>query len=59
MKAAEEQLAYWVQECVAARRAGDEARIARCEKYMAQSELVISALRNAASAPRGTFEARS
>jgi hypothetical protein len=50
IKAAEAQLAYWQQECEAAHRAHDAERIARCEKYIAQCELVVAALREAASA---------
>ena len=50
IKAAEAQLAYWQQECKAARCANDVNRIARCEKYIAQCELVVSALHEAASA---------
>jgi hypothetical protein len=47
IKAAEAQLAYWQQECEAARRANDLNRIARCEKYIAQCELVVSGLHEA------------
>jgi hypothetical protein len=50
IKAAEAQLAYWQQECKAARCANDVNRIARCEKYIAQCELVVAALHEAASA---------
>jgi hypothetical protein len=41
------QLAYWKDECEIARRCNDLERIARCEKFIAQCELVISALRDA------------
>ncbi|HEY0339019.1 MAG TPA: hypothetical protein VGC70_16870 [Burkholderiales bacterium] len=50
IKAAEAQLAYWQQECETAHRTNDVKRIARCEKYIAQCELVVSALHEAASA---------
>jgi hypothetical protein len=50
IKAAEAQLAYWQQECETAGRANDLERIARCEKYIAQCKLVVSALHEAASA---------
>ena len=49
INAAEAQLTYWQQECEAARETDDLERIARCEKYIAQCELVVSALREAAS----------
>jgi hypothetical protein len=54
-KAAEAQLAYWRQECEAARRADDLDRIAQCEKYIAQCERVVSALHEADPAhnPKG------
>jgi hypothetical protein len=58
IKAAEAQLAYWQQECEAARRAHDVKRIARCEKYIAQCELVVSALREAASAQMRNHDRR-
>ena len=45
----ESQLAYWQQEREAACRANDLERIVRCEKFIAQCELVIAALRQAQS----------
>jgi hypothetical protein len=48
LKAAEAQLAYWKQECEAARASKDEDRKARCERFISQCELVISALNSAA-----------
>jgi len=48
----ESQLAYWQQECESARRANDFERIVRCEKFIAQCELVIAALRQAQSNQR-------
>ena len=47
LQGAEAQLAYWTQECEAARRAGDAARIARCEEYIAQCERMLAALKEA------------
>jgi hypothetical protein len=44
LQGAEAQLAYWTQECAAARRAEDPARIARCEEYIAQCERMLAAL---------------
>jgi hypothetical protein len=44
LRAAREQLAYWKKECEAARLAVDEARIAQCERFTAQCELMIVAL---------------
>jgi hypothetical protein len=44
LKAAHEQLAYWQRECEAARRSGDSQRIAQCERYITQCEVVIGAL---------------
>jgi hypothetical protein len=43
----ESQLAYWRHERAAARLADDHERVARCEKFIAQCELVLSALRDA------------
>ena len=45
----ESQLAYWQQEREAACRANDLERIVRWEKFIAQCELVIAALRQAQS----------
>jgi hypothetical protein len=45
----ESQLAYWLQECETAHRNDDRERIERCEKFIAQCELVIAALREADS----------
>ena len=49
LRVTEAQLLYWQQECEAARLTNDLARIARCEKFIAQCEFVIAALRNAQS----------
>jgi hypothetical protein len=43
----QDQLAYWRQEREAACRSNDLERIARCDKFIAQCELVFSALREA------------
>jgi hypothetical protein len=48
LPAAREQLKYWQEECEQARLAGDTERIARCEHFILQMELVISALERAA-----------
>src|SRR5690349_7340617 len=45
LAAASEQLAYWRLECEKARQAGDHERLARCERFIHQCELVISALK--------------
>lgn len=45
----ESQLAYWQQERELAHRNDDADRIVRCEKFIAQCELVIAALREAGS----------
>lgn len=45
LAAASEQLAYWRQECEKARQVGDHERLARCERFIHQCELVISALK--------------
>lgn len=45
LQAVQEQLAYWTKECEAARRSVDQARIAQCERFIAQCELVLSALK--------------
>ena len=49
LKAAEAQLAYWKNECEEAHRANDPVRISRCEHYIAQTQLVISALTEASN----------
>jgi hypothetical protein len=49
LQSAIELLAYWKKECEAAERAKDAVRIARCQKFIAQCELVISALQSAKS----------
>jgi hypothetical protein len=48
LKAAKAQLAYWKNEYEDAHRAKDPVRTARCERSIAQTELVISALTEAA-----------
>jgi hypothetical protein len=55
----ESQLAYWQQEREAARRSNDAERIARCEKFIAQCELVIAALREAQSNHEAGTERRA
>ena len=47
LRTVESQLAYWQQEREAASRVNDAERIARCEKFVAQCELVLGALRDA------------
>ena len=47
LKAAQEQLAYWERECEDARRRGDDQRVERCEHFIAQCKLMISALQTA------------
>jgi hypothetical protein len=42
--AAREQLAYWRAECAHAHASGDIPRIVRCERFIAQCELMISTL---------------
>jgi len=44
-----EQLCYWQSQCEEARKSGDIERIARCERFMQQCELVIAALEEAAT----------
>ena len=46
LQAVQEQLKYWQDECEAARRAGDFERLARCERFISQCEIVISALQD-------------
>jgi hypothetical protein len=48
LRAAREQLAYWTRECETARRTRNAERIAQCERFIAQMELVVSALVTAA-----------
>ena len=48
LPAAREQLKYWEEECEQAKLAGDTERIARCEHFIHQCELVIAALERAA-----------
>ena len=45
----ESQLAYWQQERELAHRNDDVDRVVRCDKFIAQCELVIAALREAGS----------
>jgi hypothetical protein len=45
----EGQLAYWLQERELARRNDDVERSTRCDKFIAQCELVMAALREAES----------
>jgi hypothetical protein len=62
LETVESQLAYWREECEAARRGNDLERIARCDKFIAQCELMIAALRQAESndlAVDGYREARA
>ena len=47
-----EQLRYWEEECGAARKAGDKQRIALCERFIAQTKHVISALEGALARER-------
>jgi hypothetical protein len=44
LQATKDQLEYWRLECEAAHRTGDTERIARCERFIQQCELVISVL---------------
>ena len=44
LEAARTQLEYWKRECEAARAANDAARLAQCERFIRQCELVIAAL---------------
>jgi hypothetical protein len=44
LEAAKEQLAYWQQQCEAARAAQDAPRLAQCERFIAQCERMISVL---------------
>jgi hypothetical protein len=55
----ESQLAYWRHEREAARRSNDAERIARCEKFIIQCELVIAALREAQSNHQAGTERRA
>jgi hypothetical protein len=48
LPAAREQLNYWEEEREQAKRAGDTARIERCEHFIHQCKLVIAALERAA-----------
>jgi hypothetical protein len=48
LPAAREQLDYWLHECEKARPNGDAERLARCEHFVKQCELVIAALERAA-----------
>ena len=43
----QDQLAYWKQEREAACRNDDIERVARCDKFISQCELIMSALRDA------------
>lgn len=45
LKAAEEQLQYWKQQREIATRDAKPERLAQCEKFVTQCELVVSALR--------------
>jgi hypothetical protein len=49
LKTVENQLAYWQQEREIAYRNDDVDRIGRCDKFIAQCELVVAALREADS----------
>ena len=44
LEAAKDQLAYWRKEGDAAREANDAARLVECERFIAQCELMVSAL---------------
>ena len=50
LEAAQAHLEFWKQECEAAYAAHDPVRIARCEKFIAQCELIITALQATQSA---------
>ena len=43
-----EQLRYWRAECETAEQKGDAERITQCRRYIAQCEMVITALEQAA-----------
>jgi hypothetical protein len=45
----EAQLAYWQEERAVAQGVSDAKRIARCEKFIVQCEVIIAALRAAHS----------
>ncbi len=49
LKAAEALLVYWKNECEEAHRGKDPVRISRCKRFIAQTELVISALTEASN----------
>ena len=44
LAAAQEQLAYCQRECDKARHLEDQERLARCERFVRQCEVLISAL---------------
>jgi hypothetical protein len=48
LQAAENQLAYSRKECAAAEAANDAARLAQCERFIAQCELMVNVLRDIA-----------
>jgi hypothetical protein len=48
----QEQLKFWEDECAFARRIQDVARIERCEHFIQQCHLAISALEDAAQKRR-------
>jgi hypothetical protein len=55
LAAAREQLAYWQAECESARREADSAREERCQRFIAQCEIMVDALISAqAAAERGS-----
>ena len=45
LEAAQAHLEFWQQEREAAYAANDPVRIARCEKFIAQCEIVVAALK--------------